>query len=383
MRMHTSQPALRRAAGCSFAGSAPAARPPHSAAAARRLATVSRAALDVAEAPATTAAGATTAARERREFKPRVSVRELLRTGEGAPAAVGDAVEVKGWVRTVRNQKQFAFMQVNDGSNLSGIQAVLEPTTPGFDLVASGAITTGASVRVTGVLAASVGAKQAVEIKATAVELVGGCDAEAYPLQKKRHTLEFLRSIAHLRPRTNTLGAVARVRSALAHATHDFFGGAGFQLVHTPILSASDCEGAGEMFQVTTLLSHLEQPAGANGGGAPKPEELDAARHQVSQQGLAVKQAKEGAKAAAGDAAAKQRAEEAVRQLLALKEKLAAMEAAASSGQLPRTQGGGVDYGRDFFGEKTFLTVSGQLNGEMYACAMGDIYTFGPTFRRV
>ena len=134
------------------------------------------------------------------------------RTDGGAPAAVGDRVEVRGWVRTVRNQKQFAFVTVNDGSNLSGIQAVVEAGSPGFALVEAGALATGAAVRVAGVLAASPGAKQAVEIKADDVELVGGCDAEAYPLQKKRHTLEFLRSIAHLRPRTNTLGAVARVR---------------------------------------------------------------------------------------------------------------------------------------------------------------------------
>ncbi|GBF89590.1 asparaginyl-tRNA synthetase [Raphidocelis subcapitata] len=334
--------APRAARGCPRPG---AAAPP-----ARPLSSLARGALgaaaaDAAAAPADAGAGAVSEPRARREFKPRVSVRELLRTDAGAPAAVGGSVELRGWVRTVRNQKQFAFMQVNDGSNLSGIQVVLEPQTPGFDLVTSGAIATGAAVKVNGSLTASPGAKQAVEVKAASVELVGGCDAEAYPLQKKRHSLEFLRSIAHLRPRTNTIGAVARV---------------------------------------TTLLSGLEGPAAAQ-NGAPKAGELETTRQQVSNQGAAVKAAKEAAKAAAGDAGAaaakRAAAEEAVAQLLALKEKLAAMEAAAGAGQLPRRSDGAVDYGRDFFGEKTFLTVSGQLNGEMYACAMGDIYTFGPTFR--
>ncbi|KAF6256714.1 hypothetical protein COO60DRAFT_1271722, partial [Scenedesmus sp. NREL 46B-D3] len=213
-------------------------------------------------------------------------------------------------------------VQVNDGSNMSGIQVVLEPGVEGWQLLEAGQLATGAAVCASGLLVASPGVKQAVELKADKLTLVGGCDAETYPLQKKRHTLEFLRGVAHLRPRTNTIGGVARVRSALSHATHTFFQGAGFQHVHTPILSASDCEGAGEMFQVTTLLSGVD-PAGAA-----------AAQQQVQQ----------------------------------LQQEVA-------------TQGAAVDFSQDFFGEKVFLTVSGQLNGEMYASALGDIYTFGPTFR--
>ena len=145
---------------------------------------------------------------------------------------------------------------MNDGSSLSGIQAVVTSDALGADLLGSdGGITTGAAVKIEGVVVESPGGKQAVEVKATAVRLVGAADASTFPLQKKRHTLEFLRGIAHLRPRTNTIGAVTRVRNQLAYATHTFFQQHGFQYVNTPIVTASDCEGAGEQFQVTTLLN--------------------------------------------------------------------------------------------------------------------------------
>lgn len=217
---------------------------------------------------------------------------------------IGKEVVVKGWVRTLRSQKNFTFIEVNDGSTLSNLQVIADQNLPNYESVIL-SLTTGSSVVVHGTVVESVGNKQAVEIQASNVELIGSCDAESYPLQKKRHSFEFLRSIAHLRPRTNTIGAVMRVRNTLAYSTHRFFQEKGFVYVHTPIITASDCEGGGEMFHVTTL-----DPANP-----------------------------------------------------------------------PRGEQGGVDYSQDFFGKEAYLTVSGQLNGEIYACALSDIYTFGPTFR--
>ncbi len=216
---------------------------------------------------------------------------------------IGKEICIKGWVRSVRDQKTFAFIMINDGSNLSGIQVVADADMPNFDKVLAD-LSTGASVAVTGQVVQSPGKGQSVEIKAQSVDVIGLCP-DTYPLQKKRHTFEYLRTIAHLRPRTNTLGAVARVRSALAYATHKFFQENGFLHVHTPLLTHSDCEGAGELFRVTTL----------------------------------------------------------------------------DAGNEPKTEKGDVDFTQDFFGQKAFLTVSGQLNAETYACALSDVYTFGPTFR--
>mmetsp|Transcript_18601 Transcript_18601/g.33169 ORF Transcript_18601/g.33169 Transcript_18601/m.33169 type:complete len:625 (-) Transcript_18601:71-1945(-) len=307
----------------------------------------------------------------RRELKPfskKTKIRELKEAGEGA---VGRSVEIKGWCKTVRDQKQFAFMEVTDGSSLGGLQVVLNPeSTAGWELLEEGAFATGASIIASGEIVASVGGKQTIELKAATVELVGGCDS-TYPLQKKRHTLEFLREIAHLRPRSNTISAVARVRSALAFATHEFFTSNGFQYVHTPLISASDCEGAGEMFQVTTLLNDVNRAA-----TTPKPseEEMASLRAEASSKGAAVKAAK-----GSGDKAA---LEAALGELMVAKARVAAgEEALALSPDLPRRDDGTVDCSKDFFGEAAYLTVSGQLNGEMYACALSDIYTFGPTFR--
>jgi len=170
-------------------------------------------------------------------------------------------VIVKGWVRTVRKQKTLAFVEVNDGSNLGGIQCVLP-----FDQIDDetkeeiNKLTTGCSVHVTGPLVKSQGGKQAVELSATSLRVIGDCPADTYPLAKKRHSLEYLRTLAHLRPRTNTVAAVARVRSTLAGAIHSFFQSSGFVYLQTPLITASDCEGAGEMFRVTTLdLDNLDQ----------------------------------------------------------------------------------------------------------------------------
>lgn len=217
---------------------------------------------------------------------------------------IGQEVEIRGWVRTVRNQKTFSFLLINDGSNLAGLQVVVNPDIPNYETMID-KISTGASVKVRGDLVESPAAGQPFELQAKELEVIGTCDPESYPLQKKRHSFEFLRTIAHLRPRTNTLGAVARVRSALAFASHKFYQEKGFLYIQTPVITASDCEGAGEMFRVTTI-----DPA-----------------------------------------------------------------------KVPKMEKGEVDWSQDFFEKPAFLTVSGQLNAEIFASSLGDVYTFGPTFR--
>lgn len=219
------------------------------------------------------------------------------------PALVGSEVDVKGWVRTRRGNKYVQFVALNDGSTIKNLQVVFDMNK--FDEDSLKAVTTGSSIHVTGKLVESQGKGQSVEVQAETLEVYGTANPETYPLQKKGHTLEFLREIAHLRPRTNTFGAVLRVRSALAFAIHRFFQDKGFYYLHTPLITASDCEGAGAMFQVTTLPLN----------------------------------------------------------------------------DLPKTDDGQVDYSQDFFGKMTALTVSGQLEGELGATAIGEIYTFGPTFR--
>ena len=212
-------------------------------------------------------------------------------------------VVVKGWVRTKRGNKNVAFIALNDGSTINNIQVVCD--LQNFVEALMKQITTGACLCVSGDLVPSMGSGQAVEVQARSIEVYGTADPESYPLQKKGHSMEFLREIAHLRPRTNTFGAVLRIRHAMAFAIHKFFNDKGFYYLHTPLITASDAEGAGEMFQVTTL--DLDNP--------------------------------------------------------------------------PRTEDGKIDYSQDFFGRLTSLTVSGQLEGELGATALGSIYTFGPTFR--
>ena len=219
------------------------------------------------------------------------------------PALLGHEVCVKGWVRTRRGNKYVQFVALNDGSTIKNIQIVFDMTK--FDDEQLKPVTTGASICVTGLLVESMGKGQTCEIQASTLEVYGTADPDTYPLQKKGHTLEFLREKAHLRPRTNTFGAVLRVRSTLAYAIHKFFQEKGFFYLNTPLITASDCEGAGAMFQVTTLPLN----------------------------------------------------------------------------DLPKTDDGAVDYSKDFFGKPTALTVSGQLEGELGATALGAIYTFGPTFR--
>jgi len=216
---------------------------------------------------------------------------------------IGTEVLVKGWVRTKRGNKNVIFIALNDGSVISNIQVVAEASL--FDEKLLKEITTGSCIAVTGSLVESQGQGQNIEIAALSIDLFGTCDPETYPLQKKGHSMEFLRDIAHLRPRTNTFGAVLRIRHAMAFAIHKYFNDKGFFYLHTPIITGSDAEGAGEMFHVTTL----------------------------------------------------------------------------DLSKIPFTPDGNVDHSNDFFGKPTNLTVSGQLEGELGAMALGDIYTFGPTFR--
>ncbi|MDR3161469.1 MAG: asparagine--tRNA ligase [Spirochaetaceae bacterium] len=231
-------------------------------------------------------------------------------------------ITVRGWVRTKRELKNLVFVEVNDGSSFTGIQCTFDRGAglPEETAKVLPAVSTGAAVEVRGKLVPSPASGQQVELAAADLVLVGEAPAETYPLQKKRHSLEFLREIAHLRPRTNTFGAVARLRSRLAFAVHEFFRSRGFQYVHTPIITASDAEGAGAMFQVTTL--DLEALA-KNGGTGKQPP-----AGQAGDRGQAL-----------------------------------------------------IDYSQDFFGKRSCLTVSGQLEAETYALALSRVYTFGPTFR--
>ena len=209
----------------------------------------------------------------------------------------------KGWVRTKRGNKNVAFIALNDGSTVNNIQVVCDAANFSEELLKN--ITTGACIAVKGMLVESMGKGQSVEIQASEIEIYGTADVETYPLQKKGHSMEFLREIAHLRPRTNTFGCVFRIRHAMAFAIHKYFNDRGFCYLHTPLITASDCEGAGAMFQVTTM----------------------------------------------------------------------------DLNNVPKTETGEVDFSNDFFGRQTALTVSGQLEGELGAMALGQIYTFGPTFR--
>ena len=212
-------------------------------------------------------------------------------------------ISVRGWVRTRRGSKHVSFVALNDGSTINSIQIVVEGEIFTEKLIKQ--ITTGSCIAVHGILVASKGSGQAVEILASAIEILGGADADEYPLQPKKHSLEFLREKAHLRFRTNTFSAVFRLRHALTFAVHKFFNDKGFVNLHTPIITSADAEGAGEMFQVTSL----------------------------------------------------------------------------DLANLPKTENGEIDFSSDFFGSKTNLTVSGQLEAELGALALGEVYTFGPTFR--
>ncbi len=228
----------------------------------------------------------------------RIKIREILKA-----TATGTEINVKGWVRTKRGSKNVSFVAINDGSTIKNLQAVFDSEKFSEDDLKL--VTTGACISINGQLVESMGGGQSIELQVTEFELLGPADPEAYPLQPKRHSMEFLREIAHLRPRTNTFGAILRIRHAMIYAVHKFFNDKGFYNLHTPIITGSDAEGAGEMFRVTTL-----DPINP-----------------------------------------------------------------------PLKEDGKIDFTKDFFGRETNLTVSGQLEGELGALALSDIYTFGPTFR--
>lgn len=227
--------------------------------------------------------------------------------------SIGREVLIQGWVRTRRDSKAgLSFLEINDGSCLGNVQVIAESSLPNYETELKH-LSPGCSIAVTGLIKPSPGKGQATEVHATAIALLGMADSAAYPLQKKGHSFEFLRTIAHLRPRTNTFGAIARVRNCVCNSIHQFFQERGFFYVHTPIITASDCEGAGAMFQVTTLkLDNVPKTA-------ETPDKPDKATK--------------------------------------------------------------VDFSLDFFDRPAYLTVSGQLEAETFACALGKTYTFGPTFR--
>lgn len=228
----------------------------------------------------------------------RVRIRSVL-----TESYIGKDITICGWVRTKRESKGLVFIALSDGSTQDTLQLVISEETPAFDKVHQ--CTTGTAIKVTGIAKESPAKGQNIEVEALEIEVFGEADPEKYPLQKKGHTLEFMREIGHLRPRANTFGAVFRVRNILSDAVHEFFQGRDFLWVHTPIVTASDCEGAGELFTVTSL----------------------------------------------------------------------------DFSSLPKLDNGAIDFSRDFFGKRAFLTVSGQLEAEFLAMALGDVYTFGPTFR--
>ena len=266
----------------------------------------------------------------------------------------GQTVTVAGWVRSVRDMKNFGFVVLNDGSCFKDLQVVMSrETLPNYDEIAAQNVS--AALVVTGEVKLTPEAQQPFELAASSIR-VEGASAPDYPLQKKRATVEFLRTQQHLRPRTNLFRAVFRVRSEAAAAIHGFFHDRGFLYVHTPIITASDCEGAGEMFRVTTLdLANVPRV----GGDAGKGEDASALG-----KGAAAPASEGAAGFAPGDTAAGE----------------AAFASAPATAGGPRVAGE-VDWSRDFFGQPASLTVSGQLNAENFAMAFGDVYTFGPTFR--
>lgn len=228
----------------------------------------------------------------------RIRIKNLFSDG-----GTGQTVNVCGWVRTKRESKGIAFISISDGSTQDTLQLVIPSESPAFSKLSG--CNTGAAIRVSGIMKESPGKGQKFEVEVADMEVFGDAEAATYPLQKKGHSLEFLREIGHLRPRTNTFGAVFRVRNVIARTVHDFFQKRGFLWIHTPVITSSDCEGAGDLFTVTNL-------------------DLD---------------------------------------------------------NIPKNDNQGIDFSRDFFGRRAFLTVSGQLEAEFLAMSLGDVYTFGPTFR--
>lgn len=309
------------------------------------------------------------------QFSDRVPIRSIISRSDGGSGLAGRKARVGGWVKTGRkaDKDAFAFLEINDGSCAGNLQVIVEASLGELGQL----VPTGTCVVVDGHLKLPpAGTKQKIELRADKVLHVGPVDPAKYPLPKMRLTLEFLRDFVHLRSRTNTISAVARIRNALAYATHTFFNKEGFLYVHTPIVTTSDCEGAGEMFQVTTLLSEAERLEKELSQNPPPTEaDVEAARFVVQGKGDVVAQLK-AAKATKPEIVA------AVDELKKAKESLAKVEERSKlKPGIPKKDDGKVDYGKDFFARQAFLTVSGQLQVESYVCALSSVYTFGPTFR--
>jgi len=246
-------------------------------------------------------------------LRQRTQISKILDRPDKGAGLIGSTLAVAGWIKTLRLQGKntFAFIKLNDGSTWEDLQIIVDKNVPGFDKIEDHSASLAASILIIGKIKESQGKGQKIEVATLELRLLGPSNAETYPVSKKVHSLEFLRGIGHMRPRTTIINAITKIRNALAFATHLFFQNQGFLYLNTPIITASDCEGAGEMFQITTLLKD------------------------------------------SGDNIQK----------------------------IPKLPNGKIDYNRDFFKKPSFLTVSGQLNAEIYACALGSVYTFGPTFR--
>ncbi|PSS01950.1 Asparagine--tRNA ligase [Actinidia chinensis var. chinensis] len=316
----------------------------------------------------------TDAAVEEAEFSQRVLIRSIIGRSDGGAGLSGATVRVGGWVKTGREQGKgsFAFLELNDGSCPANLQVIVDAAVaPLAQLVA-----TGTCVHVEGLLKVPPeGTKQKIELRVQKVLDIGAVDPAKYPLPKTRLTLEFLRDYVHLRPRTNTISAIARIRNALAYATHTFFQKHGFLYIHTPIITTSDCEGAGEMFQVTTLINDAEKLETELIKNPPPSEaDVEAAKLLVTEKGEAVAQLKS-AKESKGKISA------AVAELTKAKENFSKLEERFKLEPGIPKKDGKIDYSRDFFARQAFLTVSGQLQVETFACALSSVYTFGPTFR--
>ncbi|KAH9801167.1 Asparagine--tRNA ligase cytoplasmic 1 [Citrus sinensis] len=311
---------------------------------------------------------------QRHQFSDRVLIKSILTRPDGGAGLAGQQVRVGGWVKTGREQGKgsFAFLEVNDGSCPANLQVIVDKDVADLGQL----VPTGTCVYVEGMLKnPPEGTKQKIELRVQKVVDVGMVDPAKYPIPKTKLTLEFLRDRIPFRPRTNTIAAVARIRNALAYATHTFLQKQGFLYIHTPIITTSDCEGAGEMFQVTTLISDadkLEKELIKN----PPPSEADieAAKLVVKEKGEAVAKLK-------SDKAGKEAISASVTELTKAKENLARLEERSKLKPGIPQKDGKIDYTQDFFARQAFLTVSGQLQVETYACAVSNVYTFGPTFR--
>ncbi|KAK3018444.1 hypothetical protein RJ639_004261 [Escallonia herrerae] len=308
------------------------------------------------------------------EFSQRVLIRSIIRRPDGGADLAGQRVRVGGWVKKGRKQRAIAFLEVNDGSCEANLQVLVDAelvTTLG-EVTVGQIVATGTCVHVEGTLKVPPeGTVQRIELNVEKVLDLGTVNAAKYPLPKTKLTLEFIRDYVHLRPRTNAISAIARIRNALAYATHTFFQKHGFLYVHTPIITTSDCEGAGEMFQVTTLINDAEK---LEKELTKIPADLEAARILAKDKGEIVTQLKS-AKASDTEISA------AVSELKIAKENLKKLEEKSKLKPGIPQKDGKIDYGQDFFARQAFLTVSGQLQVETYASALSSVYTFGPTFR--